>query len=41
MFQYHPEWRASERPELSHKLTIKEVEEAFRFAREAGLRNLV
>ncbi len=41
MFQYHPEWRASERPELSRKLTIREMEEALRLAREAGLRNRV
>jgi putative pyruvate formate lyase activating enzyme len=41
MFQYRPEWRASERPELSRRLTRDEVDEALRIAREAGLRNLV
>jgi len=41
MFQYRPEWRASERPELRRRLTRNEIDEALRIAGEAGLRNLV
>lgn len=41
MFQYHPEWRAGERPELSRRLSKAEKEEAERIAVEVGLRNLV
>lgn len=41
MFQYRPEWRARERPELSRPLTRDEIEEATRIAEEVGLKNLV
>lgn len=41
MFQYRPEWRASERPELRRRLTREETDEALKIAREAGLKNLV
>jgi len=41
MFQYRPEWRASERPELRRRLNRNDVEEALKIAEEAGLRNLV
>jgi len=41
MFQYRPEWRARERPELSRRLSRAEIDEALRIAREAGLKNLV
>jgi len=41
MFQYRPEWRARERPELSRRLTSEEVEEAREIAADIGLKNLV
>ncbi len=41
MFQYRPEWRARERPELSRRLSRDEINEAIRIAEEVGLRNLV
>ena len=41
MFQYRPEWRAKERPELRRRLSQDEVAEAKRIAEEIGLRNLV
>jgi putative pyruvate formate lyase activating enzyme len=41
MFQYRPEWRARERPELSRRLTSEEIEEAREIAAEVGLKNLV
>ena len=41
MFQYHPEWRAKERPELSRRLTSEEIEEARNIAADVGLKNLV
>jgi len=41
MFQYRPEWRASERPELRRRLTREEMDDALKIAREAGLKNLV
>ncbi|MFH0897269.1 MAG: radical SAM protein [Candidatus Bathyarchaeota archaeon] len=40
MEQYRPEWRAFEIPELSRHLTRREVEEAVKMARNAGLTNL-
>ncbi len=40
MFQYRPEWRAHEVPELRRRLTRDEMEKAERFAEEAGLGNL-
>ena len=41
MFQYRPEWRAIERPELSRKLSQNEVDEARKMAEDIGLMNLV
>jgi putative pyruvate formate lyase activating enzyme len=41
MFQYRPEWRARERPELSRRLNSEEIEEAREIASEVGLMNLV
>ena len=41
MFQYRPEWRAYEVPELRRRLTEAEMEKALRLAEEAGLKNLV
>ena len=41
MFQYRPEWRAGERPELKRRLTQDERQEARKMAEEIGLRNLV
>ena len=41
MFQYRPEWRARERPELRHRLSRREIQEAVEIAEKAGLKNLV
>lgn len=41
MFQYRPEWRAKEIPELRRQLTSKEREEIIQIAREAGLTNFL
>lgn len=41
MFQHRPEWRAYEAPELSRRLTIKEMKRAIELAGEAGLTNFV
>jgi putative pyruvate formate lyase activating enzyme len=41
MFQYRPEWRANELPELGRKLTKAEMDYALRLAKAAGLKNLV
>jgi putative pyruvate formate lyase activating enzyme len=41
MFQYRPEWRARELPELRRSLTQEEIERAKRLAADAGLVNLV
>lgn len=41
MFQYRPEWRANERPELRRRLTQEEINDARGIAEETGLRNLV
>ena len=41
MFQYRPQYRAQERPELRRRLTGQERDEAVRMAREAGLRNFI
>ncbi len=40
MFQYRPEWRAYEFPELRRRLTKAEIEKALQLAEEAGLKNL-
>jgi putative pyruvate formate lyase activating enzyme len=41
MFQYRPEWRANERPELRRRLSPEEILEAKRIAEEIGLMNLI
>ena len=41
MFQYRPEWRARERPELRQRLSRREIKEAVMIAEEVGLKNLV
>jgi putative pyruvate formate lyase activating enzyme len=41
MFQYHPEWRAYEVPELRRRLTKEEMVKAIKFAKEAGLTNFI
>jgi putative pyruvate formate lyase activating enzyme len=41
MFQYRPEWRASEIPELRKRLTGRERERAIELAKEAGLTNFI
>jgi putative pyruvate formate lyase activating enzyme len=41
MFQYRPEWRANEIPELRRRLSKDEMQKAVSLAREAGLKNLV
>ena len=40
MFQYRPEWRAFEVPELRRRLNRAEMEKALRLAEQAGLKNL-
>jgi putative pyruvate formate lyase activating enzyme len=40
MGQYHPEYRAGEYPEIARFVTVEEVAEAVRLAREAGLSRL-
>jgi putative pyruvate formate lyase activating enzyme len=41
MFQYRPEWRASEIPELRRRLTHEEMEGAVQFAKRAKLTNFI
>jgi len=41
MFQYRPEWRAHEIPELKRRLTRDEMERAVQLAKEAGLTNFI
>jgi len=41
MFQYRPEWRAHEIPELRRRLTEEERNRAVRLAEEAGLTNFI
>lgn len=41
MFQYRPEWRANEVPELRRRLTTGERERAIELGREAGLTNFL
>jgi putative pyruvate formate lyase activating enzyme len=41
MFQYRPEWKAHEIPELRRKLTRNEMERAIQLAKEAGLTNFI
>jgi len=41
MFQYRPEWKAHEVPELRRRLTRDEMERAVQLAKEAGLTNFI
>ncbi|MDH5448001.1 MAG: radical SAM protein [Candidatus Bathyarchaeota archaeon] len=41
MFQYKPEWRANEIPELRRRLTRAEREKAIQLAKNAGLLNFI
>jgi putative pyruvate formate lyase activating enzyme len=41
MFQYRPEWRAHEIPELRRSLTKSEMERAVQIAEKVGLRNFI
>jgi putative pyruvate formate lyase activating enzyme len=41
MFQYRPEWRANEVPELRRKLTKGEIERVLQLAEDVGLRDVV
>jgi putative pyruvate formate lyase activating enzyme len=41
MFQYRPEWRAHEIPELKRKLTRSEMEKAVELAKKAQLTNFI
>jgi putative pyruvate formate lyase activating enzyme len=41
MFQYRPEWRAYEIPELRRRLTREEMDKALYFAKEAKLVNFI
>jgi putative pyruvate formate lyase activating enzyme len=41
MFQYRPEWRAHEIPELHRRLTKDERQKAVRLAEEVGLKNFI
>lgn len=41
MFQYRPEWRAYEIPELRRRLIADEMKEAIRLAKEANLANFI
>jgi putative pyruvate formate lyase activating enzyme len=41
MFQYRPEWRVHEIPELRRRLTEREMEQAIELAKEAGLTNFI
>jgi putative pyruvate formate lyase activating enzyme len=41
MFQYRPEWKAHEIPELRRRLTRNEMEKAIQLAKEAGLTNFI
>jgi len=41
MFQYRPEWRAHEIPELQRRLTRNEMDKAIRLAKKAGLTNFI
>jgi putative pyruvate formate lyase activating enzyme len=41
MFQYRPEWRASEVPELRKRLAKGEIEKVLQLAEDVGLCNVV
>ena len=41
MFQYHPEWKSHEVPELQRKLIEKERRRAIELAKEVGLTNFI
>jgi putative pyruvate formate lyase activating enzyme len=40
LFQYRPEWRAHEIPELRRRLTKQEMTRALQLAKQAGLKNI-
>ena len=41
MFQYRPQWRANEIPELRRALTNRERAQAVQLAKSAGLKNFI
>jgi putative pyruvate formate lyase activating enzyme len=41
MFQYRPEWKAHEVPELRRRLTTEEMQRAVQLAEQAGLTNFI
>lgn len=41
MFQYRPEWRAHEVPELGRRLNSEEMQRAAQYAKQAGLTNYI
>jgi len=41
MFQYRPEWRAHEVPELRRRLMASEMKQAVELAKDAGLTNFI
>ena len=41
LFQYRPEWRAHEIPELGRRLSKDEMEKAIQLSKRAGLTNIV
>jgi putative pyruvate formate lyase activating enzyme len=41
LFQYRPEWRAYELPELRRRLTKAEMEQALSLAKQSGLQNII
>jgi putative pyruvate formate lyase activating enzyme len=41
MFQYRPEWRAREIPELRRKLSREEMKKAVQMVKKAGLTNVI
>ncbi len=41
LFQYRPEWRAHEIPELRRRLSEEEIETALQLACKAGLKNII
>lgn len=41
LFQYRPEWRAHEIPEIRRRLTKDQMDKSIRFAEKMGLKNIV
>jgi putative pyruvate formate lyase activating enzyme len=41
MFQYRPEWKATENADLNRRLTDTEIQRARQIARNANLRNII